>query len=64
MQVAFRELFRWDMPAVLADRLFNENGKASARLTPLKRDMMQKLDKLRIPLDKIPLPIYAPIWFG
>lgn len=64
MQVAFRKLFRWDMPAVLADRLFNENEKASARLTPLKRNMMQKLDKLRIPLHKISLPIHSPIWFG
>lgn len=64
MQIAFREIFRWDLPAVVADRLFNESGEASALLTPLKGDLMQKLDKTRIPLLRIPVPIHAPIYFG
>lgn len=64
MQIAFREIFNWDMPAVLADRLFNESGEASAQLTPLKTDMMQKLDQLRIPLRRVPIPIHTPIYFG
>lgn len=64
MQIAFREIFCWDLPAVVADRLFNESGEASALLTPLKTDLMQKLDKVRIPLLRVPVPIYAPIYFG
>lgn len=64
MQIAFREIFRWDLPAVVADRLFNESGEASALLTPLKGDLMQKLDKTRIPLLRVPVPIHAPIYFG
>lgn len=36
----------------------------SARLMPLKRDVMQKFDKVKIPLRKIPLPIYTFIYFG
>lgn len=64
MQIAFREIFRWDLPAVVADRLFNESGEASALLTPLKRDLMQKVDKVRTPLRRVPVPIYAPIYFG
>lgn len=49
---------------MLADRLFNESGEESARLTPLKMDLMQKLDKVIIPFLRVPIPIYAPLYFG
>lgn len=64
MQTDCREIFCWDLPAVMADRLFNESGEESARLTPLKTDMIQKLDKVRIPYLRDPLPIHPPIYFG
>lgn len=63
MQIAFRELFCWNLPPVRGDKLFNEYGIESAYLTTLKRDMMQELDKLRIPLHTTPIPFHAPIWY-
>lgn len=67
MQIASREIFHWDMPPVpKGDPLFNEKGEESARLTTLKRDMMEQVHKLigEIPVPTTPFPIYAPIWFG
>lgn len=64
MQMAFRKLFHWDMPAVPMDRLFNEDGEASSRLTPLKRDMMEEMDMVIILTRQRPPAIHAPIWFG
>lgn len=64
MQVAFRKLFHWDVPTVPADKLFNEDGEASSRLTPLKRDMMQKLDTIKINNEPYYAPIHGPIWFS
>lgn len=63
MNMAFSTLFHWDMPAVPTDRLFNEKGKASSKLTPLKREMIQKLDTVGIH-TRAPLAlVHTPIWF-
>ena len=64
IQIAFRKLFHWDLPAVPTDRLFNEDEESSSQLTPLKRDMIQKFDLLRILTVPQTRAIHDPIWFG